>query len=338
MRAKGRLQLVLVGVAALSACVSHEAGRLEPAARHSFTAPIEGVDHVLLWTRNIDEDLATLRDKLGFRIGPRFAFPDHVANRVVYFRDQSFLELLHFTVPLQEVSAESLAGMEFLAERDGSVGFGIRVLSLEARAASLASRGVAMAEPTAAASDPDGPGGPAPPEQNPFRTLGFRESPLPGLQPFFVSYPPWPTETPEFRPMWEATTTHPNTAERLSAVWIIGPDPAASHAALRTLGFAPGRRVLMRQIGATSTIYLGGRSAVVVVEPRGPGLAADALRMRGAHVLGISIAVADLEAAATAAKRGYADTSAPYDGAFGRSVLAPAQPDLGVLVEFHNSP
>jgi hypothetical protein len=239
---------------------------------------------------------------------------------------------------MQEVSPETFKGLEFLNERDGSVGFGIRVASLEARAAGLASLGIPMAEPTAATNDPDGSGGPAPAEPNPFRTLGFREDPLPGLQPFFVSYAPWPTESPEFRPIWEATTTHPNTAQRLSAVWIIAPDAAASRAVLRRLGFVPGRRVRMAQVGAKGTIFTGARSAIVVVEPDGTGVAADALRRRGAHVLGVSIAVANLEAAATAARRGFAGTSAPYAGAFGRSVLAPAQDDLGILVEFHDSP
>jgi hypothetical protein len=279
-----------------------------------------------------------LRDKLGFRIGPGMTFPDQVANRVIYFQDQSFLELLYFTVPLREVGPETLKGQEFLVERDGSSGFGIRVSNLERRAADLAARVIRTKEPSAATSDPDGPGGPKPEADSPFRTLEFANSPLEGLQPFFVSYAPWPTESPEFRPIWEATTTHPNTARRLSAVWIIGRDAAATRRALRTLGFAPGRRITMRGLDATGTLFVGGRSAIIVVEPSRKGIAAEALRVRGPHVLGISVEVADLEAAATAARRGYAETSAPYQGAFGRSVLAPVQQDLGILVEFHAAP
>jgi hypothetical protein len=151
-----------------------------------------------------------------------------------------------------------------------------------------------------------------------------------------VSYAPWPTEAPEYRAIWEETTTHPNTAQRLSAVWLIGPDSAATGAALRRLGFSEVRRTGMPQLGARGTIFAGGRSAVIVVEPNGPGLAAESLRIRGAHVLGVSIKVADLTLAENAARHGYAGTVGPYEGPFGQSVIAPAQQDVGILIEFHN--
>ena len=334
---KRPLLLLLAGLGALPSCVSTEPEPMGSSADGTFALPSEGVDHVLIWTRDVDQDIAALRDKLGFHIGPRFSFPDQVANRVSYFRDQSFLELLHFTVPLQQLAPRQVEGVEFLTERDGSNGFGIRVSSLEERSARLASGGIALGEPSPANSDPDGPDGPSPPEPNPFRILEFRDSPLPGLKPFFVSYAPWPTEAPEYRAVWEATTTHPNTAQRLSAVWIIGPDFTATKAGLRRLGFSQSRIVRMPHLGATGTLFSGGRSAVIVVEPTGPGHAADSLQLRGAHVLGVSIEVSDLALAEAAARRGYQDTSGPYNGGFGRSILAPATQDLGIFIEFHRS-
>jgi hypothetical protein len=54
-------------------------------------------------------------------------------------------------------------------------------------------------------------------------------------------------------------------------------------------------------------------------------------------VLGVSIAVTDLDRAQRWVERGYQQQLKRYDGALGASFLAPTQEDLGLLIEFHSS-
>lgn len=329
------LALTLLAVlSVLSGCASKDASVAVQNGPSAFT-PTEGVDHVLLWTREVEEDSRVLSDKLGFNVVPGGTFPDNVANRLVYFRDRSYLELLYFTVPLSQVGADSLKGIEFLARRDGSVGFGIRVDNLESTAARVASAGLSTGELSPGAFDPDGPDGPLTESAVQFRTFGFESPPIAGLDPFFVWYGPRPARDAEAQARWLTRTTHPNSAERLTAVWILPADAAASAAALSKMGFLAGARVPMPQIGGIGTIFRGGQSSILLVEPRGSGIAREALRARGPHVLGVSIEVADLAAAKGVIARSYGPTIPTYQGAFGKAVLGDAQDDLGVLIEFH---
>lgn len=327
--------VLLTLMSALSGCALPGAISGAEAVETSSFGQTEGVDHVLLWTREVEQDTKVLTEKLGFNVIQGGTFPDKIANRLALFRDESNLELLYFTVPLSQVGPDAKKGLSFLAERDGSVGFGIRTEDLDSTAARVASAGLSIGKLSPGDYDPDGPEGPLTQTAIQYRTFGFENAPITGLDPFFVWYAPSSTRTAEGQARREARTTHANTASRLSGVWILTADPAASSAALNKMGFSPGGRIRMPQIGGIATIFTGGRSAILVVEPRGRGVAQEALRSRGPHVLGVSVEVADLETARGFVSRGYGQPLRTYSGAFGTSVLAPAQDDLGVLIEFH---
>lgn len=327
--------VALAMLSALMGCASVDPPSNSAPTEDAVFGPGGGIDHVLLWTREVEQDTAVLRDRLGFNVVPGGTFPDQVANRLIYFGNESYLELLHFTVPLSELEPARLEDMKFLKERDGSIGFGIRVDDLERMAGKLAAVGLETTDASPGSFDPDGPTGPKPAEEALFRTMGFKERLIAGLDPFFVWYAPWPALTSEGRAQWETTTSHRNTAQRPSAVWILPADTATARSVLEKIGYTARRTFDMPQIGSRGTILDAGRTSIVLVEPQEEGLTADALRLRGPHVLGISLEVADLAAASGVIADGYGRSPERYKGAFGESVIAPSQGDLGLLIEFH---
>ena len=327
--------VALAMMSALMGCASVDPPSKAAATEDLVFGPGGGIDHVLLWTREVEQDTAVLRDRLGFNVVPGGSFPDQVANRLIYFGNESYLELLHFTVPLSQLEPARLEDMKFLQDRDGSIGFGIRVDDLERMAGKLAASGLETTDVSPGSFDPDGPTGPEAAKEALFRTMGFKERLMAGLDPFFVWYAPWPALTSEGRAQWETTTSHRNTAQRPSAVWILPTDTAIARSVLEKVGYTPGRNVDMPQIGARGTVFDAGRTSIVLIEPEKEGLAADALRLRGPHVVGISLEVTDLAAASDVISDGYGLSPQRYEGPFGESVMAPSQEDLGLLIEFH---
>lgn len=321
--------LALVLAAQSSAAASHRSA--------AAAAPVlgRGVDHVLLWTRNADRASGVLERKLGFQVRPGGDFGDGVANRLIMFRDMSYLELLFFTRPLDQVSPSAMEGVEFLRHRDGAHSFGINVPSLERTLAHLAAGGFPVGEASAGSYDPDGPEGPQPRQDSLFRTAGFQVQPITGIDPFFVWYRPrtsWPLAQHR---SFEARARHPNTAQRLTAVWIAAADPERASSVLERMEMTAGRRAALPHLQAWARPFVAGRSTIFVVAASGDGYAARQIRERGTHVLGVSIEVGSLEVAAASLAAGYGSRPFRYMGPLGESVLARSEADLGLLIEFH---
>jgi hypothetical protein len=124
----------------------------------------------------------------------------------------------------------------------------------------------------------------------------------------------------------------------VTAFWLLSADAAADRDRLARMGFGPATAVRLPQLAARGFCVAVGDKHVLTLQPDGPGLAADALRAGGPQVLGIDVAVADLEAARRRVARGYETPLATYPGLSGTSFLAPTRADLGMLVQFHAAP
>ena len=326
-----RLLLLLIGALAVAAPAIGSAPA--PSPPHLGRGP----DHVMMWVRDARTAARNAEARLGFRVTPGGDFGDGVANHLIQFSDRSYLELLFFTLPREQVTPEMLRGLDFLATANGSNGFGIHVPSLEQTAERLGAAGFAMAAPSAGVWDPDGPG-PRPSEASMFRTMNFRQPPVPGFEAFFVWYRPGTRWTAQQQASFDRRTGHPNTARRLTAVWFATAQPAAAGQALERMG--------MVRVGARDLPHLGARavafatqfSHVLVMEPAGAGPIAEALRRRGPHVAGVSIEVADLATARSTVARGYGRALPLRRGPFGRGFVAPTLEDFGLLIEFHEAP
>lgn len=287
---------------------------------------------MLVWTRDADRSSRFLERQLGFQVRSGGSFPGDTANRLIRFGDASFIELLYFTAPLDRVS---LQGVEFLRHRNGSNGFAMAVPSLEETARGLAGSGFSPDAPTAGTYDPDGPEGPQPPQDSIFRTLGFRIPPLPGLDPFFVWYRPAGRWTAEEQAKRDQVSRHRNTAERLSAIWIVAADPAAASTALLRMGMSRGRAVDQPDLRARAIAFTSGRSKIILLAPSREGPAARQLRLRGPHVAGISVEVTDIDVAAHVLRTGGAPPPRRASSPLGPSIRSDSTDELGLFIEFH---
>jgi hypothetical protein len=321
-------------IALLSVMLLTLGGSLSPVSAETPTPLPTKLDHILLWGRSIDEVTAVLAVKLGFQIRPGHD-PGGVANRYVRFSDRGYLELLGITRPTPDMDPGMRADQASLHGAAGSRSFGIYSSALDQVRTALLDKGFAVtpvfAAPTA---NPDsvGPLKPSPPD---WRLFAFEHSPL-SSNLFFIDYAPgyaMPTSVADNL----IVRTHPNGASALSAFWLLSSDADADRKQLARMGFDGGRPVQLPRISARGFCVPIGSTYILALEPDGPGISADALSKGGPQVLGISIAVTDLDRAQRWVERGYQQQLKRYDGALGASFLAPTQDDLGLLIEFHSS-
>ena len=306
--------------------LAHAAGAA-PAA-----APVAGseIDHALVWGRSIDQISAAMTVRLGFQVRPG-RITGGVANRYVRFGDRSYIELFGIESAQPEFDPGMQADQSALRGGAGSHTFGLRSGALEAARELLRQQGLA-ATPlfTAAADDPDGDGPGRPPR---WRLFAFETRPL-SSNLFFIDYARL-AATPERALDGRIGPQHPNGAQALSGLWLLSADAEADRRQFERMGFAGLTPIRLAQIGARGYCVPVGRKHLLALQPDGDGAAADALRERGPQVLGLSIAVADLQQAKWRVQRGYETRLTGYRGAWGEAFLAPTQGDLGLLVEFH---
>jgi glyoxalase-like protein len=289
-----------------------------------------GLDHVLLWARDMDHATAVMAVKLGFQVRPG-RDPSGIANRYVRMADRSFIELEALTRPSPEMDPGSRADQDLLHGGSGARTFGLGSHRLEQARDFLKGKEFVTTDIfSAPASDPDGQGAGHPPR---WRLFAFNQQPLSsGL--FFIDYAA-PSTAPDDLADDAAARTHPNTARSLDAVWLLSADAGADQKQLAKMGFTRSAPLRLVNIAARGyDVDIGGKH-IFLLQPDGAGVAADALASGGAQILGVSVAVDNLPRARRWVERGYEKKVTGYRGPLGDSFLAPTNGDLGLWVEFH---
>lgn len=327
-----RLTTAILGVllaAALSACASAPFGNAGAGDR--LLGVGGGVDHILIWSRDRDAATAVLRDRLGFTVRDGGQFPDGVSNRLVLFSDQSYLELL-FIDDMATARVQTPDDVKFLEMTYGPSHFGLETSRLDGARDLTIAAGLPASEPDSMAYDPDGPEGPKPAEPGPWRTMDFGKGNVPG-EPFLIQYAPSADEPGSLERRRQAAI-HPNGAVRLSAVWVAVNDLRAAGRTYARLGLTRQRPVALPHLNGRGLAIRTNDSWILLVEPKGPGRAQDALAWVGHRVFGVSIEVADLNTARTVLQRGGIAPEA-FHGPFGPALMPPSRQELGLFFEFH---
>jgi hypothetical protein len=257
-----------------------------------------GIDHVALLVRleNFDAAASVLTDELGFSATPALLSPLGAKNRLIWFRDQSYLEVATFT-ELNEFTAPFLA---FLEDHEGGKFYGTDVVDADQAITFLTGAGYPNVGPI-----------PAPPltiestgevvGATPlWRSIVLTERVAPDNSNFFLDY-----DEAQVRRMFAefpalAPRPHPNTARKIETLWLVVSDLDAAIDFYEGLGLKVHSK--HKKIG-----YLGGRGAKVrynnnnltLLEPDGPGLVADFAAERGEGILGVSVKVGNLSTAHT---------------------------------------
>lgn len=297
---------------------------VEPA--HRVPSPlVRAPDHVLIWSQDPELARSTWRT-LGFQIREGQVYPEGISSGTIVFDDWSYLELLHFSSPERAgASARVQAELAFARQGPGSNSFAVQVSGVDAAHALLRRRDFSVAEIEQDMVDPDGLHGSAPAEPASWRDFHFASWPTPGVDLFFIQYPPDEASPPD-----AARATHTNSARRLSAVWILVDDLDAAADAYRRMTFSVGPVIELSHFNARARVAsLGGGAVVLVRSERLPDEFASS--RDGGGIIGLSVEVADLANVAEHAELGSTEVASP----FGPSRLFPLATQIGLFVEFH---
>jgi hypothetical protein len=129
-------------------------------------------------------------------------------------------------------------------------------------------------------------------------------------------------------------THHANTAKRIAAVWIVVRDLKAATKAFGLAGLYSGEGRKFPALGAAGREIEAGGGRIVLLEPKGKtGKAASFLAERGEGIMGVSIEVDSLETARALLETNTKREFGSYAGAYGNSILIPAELAHGVWIE-----
>lgn len=257
-----------------------------------------GIDHVAALVRPESFDAAgdVWTQDLGFTATPVLLSPLGAKNRLIWFNDLTYLEILTFT-ELNEFTAPFLG---FLDDHEGGKFYGTDVVDATQAITFLTGAGYPNVGPIPAAPLIIESTGEVVGLSPLWSSIVLTERLAPDNSNFFLDYDEAQVQqmTIEFPDL--APRPHPNTAQKIDTLWLVVADLDAAIDFYEGLGLEV--RFKHKKIH-----YLGGRGAEVrynnntlaLLEPDGPGLVADFAAKRGEGILGVSVKVGNLDTART---------------------------------------
>jgi hypothetical protein len=255
-----------------------------------------GIDHVasLVRLENFDAASDVWTDQLGFAATPALLSPLGAKNRLIWFNDLSYLEILTFT-ELNDFTAPFLA---FLEDHEGGKFYGSEVVDAAQAITFLTDAGYPNVGPIPAAPLIIESTGEVVGLSPLWSSIILTSRVAPDNSNFFLDY-----DEAQVQQMFVdfpvlAPQPHPNTAQKIDALWLVVADLDAAIDFYEGLGLQVSSK-------HQKIHYLGGRGAevryhnstLVLLEPDGPGVVADFAADRGEGILGASIQVGNLQTA-----------------------------------------
>lgn len=296
---------------------------------------LRAADHVLVWSQNENAG-ERIFESMGFNVRKGQDYPEGIGSSTIAFEDWSYVELLRFTDPARAAgNAQAMAELEFARQAPGANSFAIQVSDVNQAAAFLKGKGFAVADIVPDIVDPDGPTGPEPPKLASWRDFHFAEPTVSGVEIFFIEYSTELLSTDGANAPSNFRNAHPNSARRLSAVWVLVDDVDYEAEVYGRMGFSVGAVSRVDLLNAQIRVASLGDGAVVLVQATSlpdefvlPG-------RPGPRVIGLSFEVDSLDRA-KAAESDMTDVKRhDYRGPFGPSRLSQLMQIAGFFVEFH---
>jgi catechol 2,3-dioxygenase-like lactoylglutathione lyase family enzyme len=267
------------------------------------------LDHVPVAVTDLEEASERYR-QLGFTLQTGRVHPNTIENAFVKFRDGTMLELISASEPRDSLARWYL---NLLKSREGAAFVSLRTDDMTAVLRHLESAGFRMED--------SGPNSKA------FRTAALDEAePLRRL--FFIQY-----LNPA--PATAASVRHDNTALGVRSVWIATHDLAQDTDRMATLGLRPGDVVPFQAVDGLGRAFpLDVGSLVLVAPTKVAGWTAEFIETWGPGIMGITLAVGDVDQAASTIQQ---RTGRRYQirslAGRGRAILVPPGLSHGVWIE-----
>lgn len=291
-----------------------------------------GIDHVALLVRpeNFDAVARAFTRQLGFSVTPALLSPVGAKNRLIWFRDRSYLEMDTFT----ELNDFTAPFLDFLKHHEGAKFYGTEVVDAAQATAFLTAAGYPNTGPIPASPLTLEATGQVVGLTPLWSSIVLTSRIAPDNSNFFLDYNEAQVNQMFVEVPALAPRPHPNTAQKIDTLWLVVSDLDSAVQFYEGLGLKVISR--NRKIG-----YLGGRvaevryktSTLALLEPDGPGPVADFAADRGEGILGVSLKVGSLDTALSLINRktGLNLQTFKYQGR--ERFLIPASLTHGLLIE-----
>jgi catechol 2,3-dioxygenase-like lactoylglutathione lyase family enzyme len=299
-----------------------------------FIGQGRGVDHVGVVVR----DLARAQhdyEQVGFKVSKGGHFPGGVSNSVVYFPNDSYLELLTVKASESAKQSDAAALAEFLRQHEGAMFLGINVSSAKRAADYLKAHNFDVAGPDPGSIMSQGQTTPPPPM---WFDVGINDKPATGkegltLPIFFVEYV---SANRLEKRRAEGSMDQTNTAMGIHSVWFAVRDVQVQSRTLQTAGFKAGASRDAKFIGGHGQELAAGEGVLVLLESSDThNLLTRYLSNHDEGIIGLSIEVADLGKARRLAEGAAVGNLKTYEGFYGTSFMLPPSVTHGVLIEMY---
>ncbi len=283
-----------------------------------------GIDHVILYVRDLEAAKDVYRDILGFIVEPSagesYPLPSGYHTSWVTF-ERNWLEFRAVDDPKKAAEAKPWAA-QFLENWDGALALVLNSSSVEATADFLRGRGFEVPEPGLIVV-----------EDTVSLYFTLNESVLPGPRVTFAEY--WPRYEIKFRQTEPSEwAQHPNTAKWIGSVWIAVKDIETATKAYEAIGLDAGRTLELAKLGAIDREMKAGPLTILLVGTGNEnGKVASFLADRGPGIMGVSLEVHNLGVARELIERSTGRQFTSYVGPYGISILIPAEIAHGLWIE-----
>lgn len=291
-----------------------------------------GIDHVasLVRLENFDAAADVWSEQLGFSLTPTLLSPLGAKNRLIWFGDLTYLEVLAFT-ELNDFTAPFLT---FLEQHEGAKFYGTDVVDAAQALAFLNGAGYPSVGPIPAAPLTIESTGELVGLAPLWSSIILTERVAPDNSSFFLDYDEAQVQQmfAEFPAL--APQPHSNTAQRIDTLWLVVADLGSAIDFYAGLGLEVRfERKKIHYLGARGSEVRYDNNTLALLEPDGPGLVADFVAERGEGILGMSIEVGDLDTAHTLVSGNTGLTLPTFKYKGRERFLIPASLTRGILIE-----
>ena len=279
----------------------------------------QGLNHVTIFVRDMALAQKTFGEVLGFEVHHFGKFPQGWENAGVRFSDSTYLEL---AAAYDQEKVKGTDEEKYLEKGEGCQSFGIDTDSAEETARRLKTSGF----DTKIVVYPE----PKPGSKNKayfWKTVEFPS----GAEPsgMFFIHCGGPQLTLKLKPQ-------PNLAVSLKSVWIAVKSVKDADRRYQKMGYVRSAGFHSKALGCRGSVYRVGLGTMYVVEARGKGPTANALKLREG-IMGLSVGVSDIAKSKAEIESRSHKNLAACDGFGTTAYLMPPESTNGTLIAITGS-
>ncbi|MGY5853093.1 MAG: VOC family protein [Candidatus Thorarchaeota archaeon] len=295
---------------------------------------VTGIDHLTLVANELKMASTLFQEELGFSIGETGYYTEKgTYYSAIHFRSGGDLELL--APHNKEVLGED--GLAWFDATRGPGSLAMGVTNINGAMEYLRSKDLMVSAPNIGTTHYTGVKSP----KNLWSAIGFMEDVLPGSIYFIEkdenAYDSLISEYPFLNP--DQFIDHPNSVERIRAIWIQAEEIELAAMSFSDLGFELSEIIEIEYLDALSIEVTIGDSSIILMESvRDDGHLENLEPCTNHGVIGFTVMVQDIDTTCKRIQSRNIEIGGKYSGIFGESVILHSSSALGTIIEFTSAP